>query len=95
VTVHEGHARFVGHKQLAVPRTDGSGTDVLEADQIVIATGSRPAVPEPVLGSGVSFHTSDTIVRIDELPDRLASSAAALSRPRKRTYSRHWGRQYP
>ena len=71
VTVYEGHARFTGPRQLDVDRTDGSGTDSFTADQIVIAAGGRPKVPEPIVESGVAFHTSDTVMRIDTLPERL------------------------
>src|SRR4051794_19516668 len=44
VTVYFGHARFEGPKQLAVQRTDGSGTDSITASRIVIAAGSRPVI---------------------------------------------------
>jgi mycothione reductase len=71
VTVYEGHAHFTGPRALAVERTDGSGTDLISADRVVIAAGGRPAVPLPVLDSGVPFHTSDTIIRIDAVPKHL------------------------
>lgn len=72
VTVYAGHARFSGERILQVERTDGSGTDTVGADRIVIAAGGRPVVPEPVRSSGVPFETSDTIMRIPALPRRLA-----------------------
>jgi hypothetical protein len=38
VTVYEGHARFTGHKELTVARTDGSGTDAAPPiDEVTIA----------------------------------------------------------
>jgi len=40
----------------------------IEADQIVIATGGHPFIPDVVAHAGVDFHTSDTIMWIDELP---------------------------
>jgi mycothione reductase len=43
----------------------------ITADQIVIAAGAHPSVPIMVLESGVPFHTSDTVMRLDELPERL------------------------
>lgn len=62
IDVYTDPARFVGPKLLQV------GDQRLSADQIVVSTGSRPAVP-PIPGlDGVDFHTSDTIMRIDELP---------------------------
>jgi mycothione reductase len=71
VTLYEGHARFTGPRQLDVDRTDGSGTDTFTAERIVIAAGGRPAVPEPIAASAVRFHTSDTVMRIEALPERL------------------------
>ena len=66
ITVHTGHARFTG------PRTlDVDGTAVT-AEQIVLATGSRPLVPPPVAESGLPFQTSDTVMRLDRVPRRLA-----------------------
>jgi mycothione reductase len=71
VTVYEGHARFTGPRQLDVERTDGSGADAFDADQVVIAAGGRPFVPEVVAASGVPFETSDTVMRMDALPERM------------------------
>jgi mycothione reductase len=63
VTLIEGRARFTGPHELAVD----DGTRVT-ADQIVLATGARPVIPPPIAGSGVSYHISDTVMRLDELP---------------------------
>ncbi|GAA5130473.1 mycothione reductase [Pseudonocardia adelaidensis] len=71
VTVYEGHARFTGPKELAVSRTDGSGTDAFTADRIVLAAGSRPVIPDVVAASGVPYETSDTVMRIDALPEHV------------------------
>ena len=65
-----GHARFTGERELTVELADG-GTEVVTADQIVVAAGARPVIPEVVTDSGVPFHTSDTVMRIDELPRRM------------------------
>jgi mycothione reductase len=67
VTVYEGHARFTG------PREIDTGTgETITADQVVIAAGSRAVVP-PIPGiDEVEHHTSDTIMRIEEVPRRLA-----------------------
>ena len=66
ITVHTGHARFTG------PRTLDVGGTAVTADQIVVAAGSRPVVPPPVTESGLPFETSDTVMRIDAPPHRLA-----------------------
>lgn len=34
----------------------------------MLATGTRPMIPPPIAESGVSYHTSDTVMRLDELP---------------------------
>jgi mycothione reductase len=67
VTLYEAHAEFVGPRRL---RLD-SGQE-LTGRQVVVATGSRPWVPPLVAASGVPYHTSDTVMRIDDLPQRVA-----------------------
>ncbi len=63
VTVYDGHATFVG------PRTVDTGTgEIITADQIVIAAGARPSIPEIVTESGVAYYTSDDVMRLPELP---------------------------
>ncbi|HEX6248879.1 MAG TPA: mycothione reductase [Nocardioidaceae bacterium] len=67
VTLYEGHARFTG------PRTIDTGTgETITADQVVVAAGSRPMIPEIPGLDGVEHHTSDSIMRIDTLPRHLA-----------------------
>lgn len=66
VTVYEGHARFTGPRELSV-----DGGEPFSADRIVIAAGGRPMIPAPITASGIPFHTSDTIMRIDALPEHL------------------------
>jgi mycothione reductase len=66
-SLYEAHARFVDSHTLELDTGQR-----LRADQIVIATGSRPNVPEVITHSGVAYHTSDTVMRIDELPGRVA-----------------------
>lgn len=70
VTVYEGRARFTGSRTLRIGRADGS-VDV-SAGQIVLAAGGRPLVPGPVAESGLPYETSDTVMRIDAPPRRLA-----------------------
>jgi mycothione reductase len=67
VTLYDGHARFAGPKQIAVEGSDGRVE--FTADRIVIATGGRPWIPDQV--RDVPYHTSDTIMRIDEVPEHL------------------------
>ena len=74
-TAFLGHATFTGPNQLEIDTRDeitGDSTrHEITADQIVIATGAHPTVPLAVSDSGVPFHTSDTVMRLDDLPKRL------------------------
>jgi mycothione reductase len=71
VTVYDGTGRFTGFKELTVDNQDGS-TSVFSADQFVLAGGSRPIIP-PIPGlEETGFHTSNTIMRLEQLPRRLA-----------------------
>ncbi len=65
VTLIEGTARFVGDRTFDVEgRT-------ITAPNVLLAAGSRPVVP-PITGLvETGFHTSDSIMRLPELPRRL------------------------
>ncbi|MFE0508907.1 mycothione reductase [Streptomyces sp. NPDC058964] len=60
VYIDEGH--FVAPKVLEVKG------EQITADTFVVAVGSRPVVPGTPGLDSVNYHTSDTIMRIDELP---------------------------
>jgi mycothione reductase len=69
VTVYEGVGRFTGVKQLAVDTDQGQET--ITADRFVVAAGGRPVIPDiPGIGEA-RVHTSDTVMRLDELPPRM------------------------
>ncbi|MDI5976162.1 mycothione reductase [Amycolatopsis magusensis] len=70
VTVYEGEGRFTGMKELRVSFPDGR-TETLTADRFVLAAGGRPVVPDIPGLADSGYHTSDTVMRIDELPERL------------------------
>jgi len=69
-TAFLGHATFTGPRSLRINTGIDSGAKIT-ADQIVIAAGARPTIPDTVIESGAPFHTSDTVMRLDELPRRL------------------------
>ncbi|MFD6058055.1 mycothione reductase [Rhodococcus wratislaviensis] len=72
-TLFRGHATFVG------PRTLDTGTgEVVTADQVVIAAGSRPIIPGVVRESGVRYYTNDDIMRLPELPERMVIIGAGF-----------------
>ncbi|MGH3762375.1 mycothione reductase [Actinophytocola sp.] len=73
VTVYQGTARFTGPRRLAITGSDaGPDAEVtaeVTADRVVLANGGRPVVPPEL--EGIEYHTSDTIMRLDELPRRM------------------------
>lgn len=65
VDVIEGTARFVGDRTLQV------GGRTMSAKRVVIATGSKPAVP-PIAGlADVPYLTNETIFSLQRRPDTL------------------------
>lgn len=66
VTVYEGTATF----QDAHTINTGTG-ETITADRIVVAAGSRPSIPDIADLDTTGYHTSDTIMRLDELPESL------------------------
>jgi mycothione reductase len=71
VTAYLGSARFTGPKSVRVELADGTGHREFTANRILVSAGARPAIPEVVARSGVPFETSDTIMRLAALPERL------------------------
>ncbi len=71
VTLFERPGRFVGPRTLQILGRDGEPDQKITADRFVIGAGSRPVVP-PFAGlDSVTYHTSDTVMRLPERPDRL------------------------
>lgn len=66
VDVYQEYARLTGTHSLV---TD-SGLE-LTADQLVLAAGSRPVLPQVPGIDLPQVHTSDTVMRIDDLPSRV------------------------
>jgi mycothione reductase len=65
-TVVTEEARFTGTHQLTT-----SGGRILEAENIVVAAGSRAMLPEVPGIDLPQVHTSDTIMRLPKLPEKL------------------------
>ncbi len=66
VTLYRTQVRFTGPKELLTAQGE-----TLTADRIVIAAGSRAVVP-PIEGiDAVTVHTSDTVMRLDRLPETM------------------------
>lgn len=71
IDVYGRHTRFgpVQADGRYLLRTD-AGEEFI-ADQVVIAAGARPVIPPAIRASGVDYHTSDTVMRIAELPEHI------------------------
>ncbi|RAU91233.1 mycothione reductase [Mycobacterium colombiense] len=71
IDVYKQHTRFGGVQADGryLLRTDAG--DEFAADQVVIAAGARAVVPPAILECGARYYTSDTIMRISELPEHL------------------------
>ena len=66
VSLFRGQARFTG------PRTLDTGTgEVITADRFVLAAGSRPVIPAIAGLDAVAVHTSDTVMRLAQLPTSM------------------------
>lgn len=65
VTVYPCTARFVG------PRLVEVCGERVSAERVVIAAGARPSIPDVAGLAGCRYHTSDTIMRLADLPERL------------------------
>ncbi|MCT7659409.1 mycothione reductase [Mycobacterium deserti] len=68
---------FDSHTRFGPTRPDGryclrtDDGDEFTADKVVVAAGSRAVIPDAVSECGVPYHTSDTIMRISDVPDHL------------------------
>lgn len=69
IDVYDQHAVFVGERTLRTGQGDHQRT--ISGDQIVIAAGSRPVIPEVIAASGVRYHTNEDIMRLPQLPKSL------------------------
>lgn len=65
VTVFDEPAAFLAPKVMQV------GDATITAERIVLAVGSRPRIPDIEGIGAVAHHTSDTIMRLDDLPEHL------------------------
>jgi mycothione reductase len=70
VRVFQGDARFVGDRTVDITMPDGT-VERVSAEQVVLAAGARPVVPDIEGLADTPFHTSDSIMRIDSLPEHL------------------------
>jgi len=70
ITVFTGEGKFTGPKQIEITDANG-GTTTISGHTIVIAAGAKALIPDLKGLDDVAFHTSDTIMRLPELPKTL------------------------
>uniref|UniRef100_UPI0024BB3834 mycothione reductase n=1 Tax=Mycolicibacterium poriferae TaxID=39694 RepID=UPI0024BB3834 len=71
VEVFASHTRFAARNDDGSYRLHTDDGDEFSAEQVVIAAGARATVPSAIAECGVAFHTSDTIMRISEVPEHI------------------------
>ena len=72
-----GSAEFIGPHKVAVNLESGQ-TEEVEADYVIIATGSRPARSAMVPFNGRTIIDTDGVYMLQELPKRLAIVGAGV-----------------
>lgn len=69
IDVYDMHATFVDSKTIS---TGIAGEErVISGSEIVIATGSRPYIPEAIAESGVRYYTNEDIMRLPQQPKSM------------------------
>ena len=69
IDVYDQHAVFVGERTLRTGQ--GQQQKIISGDQVVIAAGSRPFIPNSIAASGVRYYTNEDIMRLPEQPKSM------------------------
>ncbi len=77
VTLKEGRGSLLSQKEVEIKAKDGS-TEKIEADKIIIATGSRPAQIPAFIFDGKRILSSDDALKLTELPKSLLIIGAGV-----------------
>jgi len=70
IDVFKGHGSFVTANKISIAKLDG-GTEEIETDKTIIATGSKPIVPEAFNYDKKRIITSTEALNIDAVPKRM------------------------
>lgn len=69
VDIYNGTAHISANRKIVIEAN--SGKEVITADKIIIATGSKPFIP-PIIGAEhTAFYTSDTIFDLNKIPKSI------------------------
>jgi NAD(P) transhydrogenase len=78
IHLFQGHGRFVDPHRVAVVGVDGQTRTLLDAEFILIATGSSPHHPEDVPFDGAVVFDSESILRLPRMPRSLIVLGAGV-----------------
>lgn len=67
----EGIDVYLEEGRFTAPKVMQVGDELITADTWVVAAGARPIIPDIPGLETVPYHTSDTLMRIDALPDSM------------------------
>lgn len=70
IDVYHGHGSFVDKNTISIAKADGS-TEQIQTDKTIIATGSKPSVPESFNYDKKRVITSTEALNIDKVPKRM------------------------
>jgi len=70
IEVHHGHGSFVDRHTIKVAKNDGS-EETIETEKVIIATGSKPLVPEDWNYDKERVITSTEALNIEAVPKRM------------------------
>ncbi len=70
IDVYHGHGSFVNANKISIAKDDGSKEEI-ETDKVLIATGSKPIVPENFNYDKKRIITSTEALNIDKVPKRM------------------------
>lgn len=70
VKVIEGYGKLTGKNSIQIIKPNGE-VDIIEADKIILATGSNPIVPDLFPYDGEKVITSDEALFLDEIPKSM------------------------
>lgn len=78
VKLFSGFARFIDEHTVAINLLEGSREEVVTADKIIIATGSRPYQPTDIDFNHARIYDSDSILEMEHTPRHLIIYGAGV-----------------
>ena len=77
VTLKEGRGTLIAKKEIEIKNKDGS-LEKIDADKIIIATGSRPAQIPTFIFDGKNILSSDNALNLTEIPKSMLIIGAGV-----------------